>query len=303
VGRVHKARAGAVDRITARIRPDASPDEIRELFRLSKRGPNVQLAALVEGCRLLLDRGELDAARAEADEILAFRGAHRTNHNVTLNALHMAATAYERCGEFRLAIPVREEMVVLARAKRGADGRQTLNVVSLLATDLLKEGDTSRAVELQRLALGQWRSTTGAASAEAIDSEERLGIALVANRDLDEARQTLERVVQARGASGPKARNARSWLAMTLIRQGDLEGGLALQEETLAITRRTFGADDRRTLRDSDHVAETAWRLGQRDRARAMLEGTLATRARVFGDEDPDTQKARKRLSSLLGDP
>jgi tetratricopeptide (TPR) repeat protein len=291
-----------VDRITARVKPGASPDEVREFFRFSKRGPNVQLAGLVEGCRVLLDRGELAAARAEAGEILAFRRAHRTGHNVTINALHMAATAYERCGELRLAIPVREEMLVLARGRRGADGRQTLNVVNLLATDLLKVGETSRALELQRLALTQWRSTTGAGSAEALDAEERLGIALVANHELAEAQETLERVVQARGASSPRARNARSWLASALIRQGDLAGGLALQEETLAISQRAFGADDRRTLRDSDHVAETAWRLGQRDRARAMLEGAVATRARVLGDDDPDTQKARERLSSLLGD-
>ena len=291
-----------MDRVTARVKPDASPDEIRELFRFSKRGPNVQLAGLVEGCRLLLDRGELAAAQAEADEILTFRRAHRTGQNVTMNALHMAATAYERCGEFRQAIPVREEMVVLARAKRGTDGRQTLNVVGLLATDLLKVGETSRAVDLRRLALSQWRSSAGDGSAEAIDAEERLGIALVANHDLAEARETLEHVVAARGASGPSARNARSWLAAALIRQGDLEGGLALQEETLAITRRSFGADDRQTLRDSDQVAETAWRLGQRDRARAMLEGAVATRARVLGDQDPDTLKARARLSDLIGD-
>jgi uncharacterized protein HemY len=289
--------------MTARVKPGASPDEVRELFRFSKRGPNVQLAGLVEACRVLLDRGELAAARAEADEILAFRTAHRTGPSVTINALHMAATAFERCGDVRQAITVREEMLVLARGRRGADGRQTLNVVNLLVTDRLKVGETSRALELQRLALDRWRSTTGSGSAEALDAEERLGIALVANKDLSEARETLERVVRARGASSPKARNARSWLASALIRQGDLEGGLALQEETLAITRRAFGADDRRTLRDSDHVAETAWRLGQRDRARAMLEGAVATRARVLGDQDPDTQRARKRLASLLGDP
>jgi hypothetical protein len=73
-----------------------------------------------------------------------------------------------------------------------------------------------------------------------------------------------------------------------------------MAEETLSITERAYGPDDRRTLRDADQVAETLWRLGQRERARSMLEGSLATRERMFGDQDPDTQKARRRLSKIL---
>lgn len=300
MGRFNKVMSGSIDRIAAGVKGKASPDELREWLRFSKRGPNVQLAGRVEACRLLLDRGELEAAGEAADEILVFRRAHRTGHNVTINALHMAATAYERCGRLPEAIPVREEMLVLARSRSGAEAPQVLNLMGRLATDLLKSGETAGAVDLQRQAFDVWRKTTGVESRDTVKAELGLGIALVANGDLPEAQKALERVVGVLGELNPEARIARSWLALTLTRQGDPEASLRLGEETLSITERAYGPDDRRTLRDADQVAETLWRLGQRERARSMMEGSLATRERMFGDQDPDTQKARKRLSTLL---
>jgi tetratricopeptide (TPR) repeat protein len=298
--RFNKVMSGAIDRIAAGVKGKASPDELRETLRFSKRGPNVQLAGRVEACRLLLDRGELEAAREAADEILAFRRAHRTGHNVTINALHTAATAYERCDRLSEAIAVREEMLVLARSRNGADAPQALNLMGRLATDLLKSGETAGAVDLQRQAFDAWRRTTGVESRDTVKAELGLGIALAANGDLPEAQKALEHVVGALGELNPQARIARSWLALTLTRRGNPEASLRLGEETLSITERAYGPDDRRTLRAVDQVAETLWRLGQRERAQSMMEGSLATRERMYGDQDPDTQKARKRLSTLL---
>jgi len=257
---------------------------------------------LAQSCALLLERGELVLAREVADDIRSIIETGPKGHKATVEALHYAAKTYEQCEELQRAIPLREKLLELESARHGRRSSMTLSAIEYLASDLRKAGDTTRAIELQRDVIQRWCDKEGEDSPQAMRAQERLGIALHDQGDYAEAQAILEHVVQSLRSNHSQARNARLWLASTLIRQDNLEGALRVQEETLSLTERAYGPEDRRTLHDIEQVALTLWSEGRCERAQALLEGALAARERVFGDDDPETETSKQRLSSLLDD-
>jgi hypothetical protein len=65
-------------------------------------------------------------------------------------------------------------------------------------------------------------------------------------------------------------------LAVTLRLQGDLAGARALQEETLAASRRVLGAEHPNTLISMDNLAETLRSQGDEAGARAPEKKALS---------------------------
>lgn len=278
-----------------RVNRGRPPKELRANLRFSEKRPSLKLMGLAKACQLLLENDELVEARQVAEEISIARRSQFTRHSAAVAALRAAAATYERCGELEAAIPLREELLVLERAKHGPGDPRTLSAMEFLAADLRNVGDASRAIELLKDAIGRWRVLHGR-STDVARAEVALGITLFSASDYAEARAVFEHVVE----SDPDRRSARGWLASTLAKTGDLDDALKLREETLSATERMYGSEDRRTLHDMEQVAVTLWSLQQRERARMVLERALSARERLFGDEDRETQDCRKRLQSLL---
>jgi tetratricopeptide (TPR) repeat protein len=252
---------------------------------------------LAQACQILVARGEFEEAQQAAVEIRSFMTSHRTRHRATVVGLHCAASAYEKSGDPDQAIPLREEEVVVERAKHGPTSSVTVAAMEMLAVTVCKAGDTSRAIELLRDVTEKWRVLEGVGSTRGLHW---LGKALFEQGDIPEAQEVFEHVVNTLGASNPEGLVAGGWLAACHSRQGDVEGALAIREETLLLAERAYGFDDRRTLHHAEQVAALLGGLQRREQAQALLQRVLAARERIYGDDDPETHKTKEQLQALL---
>jgi tetratricopeptide (TPR) repeat protein len=291
---------GFFSRVLRRVNKGASADKVRTNLRFSTKHPRLMLSGLANACMLLLEREELATAREVADEIRGIIESGPKGHAATVRALHYAAQTYELCGELDLAVPLREQMVVLERARHGVASSLALSAAEWLASDLRKSGDTARAIELLQGVVDSWRTKDGDVSTRMVRAQQSLGIALYAQGDFTEAQNLLAHVVEAGGRSDPTTDVARGWLAASMAKQGDMEGALTVRHETMVWADNLFGPEDRRTLHDVEQFAATLWAMHEGPRARILMEGALAARERVYGDEDGETKEAKRRLSALL---
>jgi len=289
-------------RVSKALHKGYSPEAIRDGFQFSPKRPKIQLRGRVAACDLLLSRDELAAAKPVADEISALTESSRIGHQETVGALHRAAEVYSRRGDLSEATAIRERILVLEYDQHGPEHELTVTAKERLASDLCKTGRLSRAIEIQREVVEWWQVRAVTEPSRLASIELGLGISLMKLGDTAEARQLFQHAVDILGAANPESRLACSWLASALSKEGELDESLRLRERTLTVSTSAYGPEDRRTLDDADAVAASLWRLGLRERARAILEGSLASRERVLGDDDPDTQRARQRLSALLGE-
>ena len=93
--------------------------------------------------------------------------------------------------------------------------------------------------------------------------------------------------------------SAATWIAHNRKETGDIEGALALQEETLANRISKLGREDRSTLQSADTLSVMLWEAGLRDRADQVFSATLAIRERTYGDSDPETIQTAEWLKQL----
>ncbi|MFI7598838.1 FxSxx-COOH system tetratricopeptide repeat protein [Actinoplanes sp. NPDC049681] len=94
---------------------------------------------------------------------------------------------------------------------------------------------------------------------------------------------------------------AASQLASAHRGLGHHQESRALDEETLARSRRVLGDDHPDTLASASNLAVDLRALDQYEEARALDEDTLIRSRRALGDDDPDTLKSASNLAVNLG--
>src|SRR5579872_3806025 len=213
-----------LERRLAKMTQGETPEEVVQGLRFLSKRPRMQLRGLIGACNVLVERGEMDAAKGVAGDICALVGSGRTGHKGTVYGLERAAHIYGRCGDAERSVAVWEMALEHERAKHGPEAVPTVAATQYLAGAVRSTGDLSRAVELQRWALRCLRHRDGSASERVLKAEEELAITLYEQHEYAEAQGLLEHVVDGLGDARPEARVPRLWLASTLNKQGDREG-------------------------------------------------------------------------------
>jgi hypothetical protein len=122
------------------------------------------------------------------------------------------------------------------------------------------------------------------------------------SRDLGEL--VVQRWQEKWGLEDPWTLIARRHLGTTLRVLGESERAYALNQETLAMMRRTLGDSHEHTLAAADSFAADLRRRGLFQRARELDEENLARHLRVFGEGDQATVRTAGNLAvnfRLLG--
>ena len=153
----------------------------------------------------------------------------------------------------------------------------------------------------------------GALAKELPDSPEleaairaRVGIALTAENEFDEARRQLERALslckQAAGDRSPQAAEARHNLARLHWKRGDYESARPLYIQALEIRRETLPPGDLETARTAHHLAATLQRLGRFEEAVALYQEALDARTAALGEHDPAVANTLNGLGECFSD-
>jgi len=193
----------------------------------------------------------------------------------------------------------------IARGERAYTVEALLRPLEAADTELSNEAVTSLNDYLILMA--------GALAKELPDSPEleaairsRVGIALTAENEFDEARLQLERALslwkKAAGDRSPEAAEARHNLARLHWKRGDYESARPLYTKALETRREVLPEGDLETARTAHHLASTLQRLGEFEAAVALYQEALDARTAALGPDDPAVANTLNGLGECYTD-
>jgi len=266
---------------------------------LATLGATYRSLGALERAESCLDDALALHASAPDDDALA-RAARRRVAIERGHVLYLDARNEEAAVQL---VEVRAELL----AEPDSDPGDRFDATNLLASVRLAQDDAAGAEELARWVLEVDPSEDGAPSDGRRSALRTLGHALVRRGAWDEARRSLEGVLddseRRLGAEHLQTQLDRADLAALLLAaQSDLEQAVELLESAAAGMRASLGDAHPLTLPVLNNLAVAYWLVGRREESGALYREVLdATRAR-YGDDNPRTLEARTALAGHLLD-
>lgn len=283
-------------------RAPAAEIEVAEIQRLLRSGQSAQAEKLSR---------ELMAALSASGKGDSLEAARATDALVA--SLHAGgkAAGEEAARAARQAVALKERLL-------GPNHRELASSLNNLALVLREAGEEAQALEELRRARDLWVASDGDQSQIAARAENNIAGLLQSLGDLEGARASFERCIEALGRSpageSPEAsRERRSTLAgvlnnlgMLLVDLGELERAEDLERRALVLWRESTPPGHPAVATALNNLGWVEQALGGLDRARTLYEEALALREATLGRNHPFTLGTVENLglaTALGGDP
>jgi tetratricopeptide (TPR) repeat protein len=241
----------------------------------------------------------IEAAKPLAADCERLLGA---DHEDTLAAYSLLASAYVSAGQAAEAIPLFERVLGARQRQLGTDHHDTLGARNNLATAYQVAGRTTEAIPLLERTLADSERIQGTDHPDTLTSRNNLAQVYQATGRTTQAILLLERTLadceRIEGADHPDTLGTRNNLATTYIAAGRTSEAIRLLEQTLAACERLLSPDHPSTFSTRSNLALAYQGAGRTAEAIPLLERTLADRERLQSTEHPDTLGARTNLAA-----
>ncbi len=238
---------------------------------------------------------QLEAARA------AFSRHLGPDHPDTLMSMHHLASCYDLLGRLGDALKLREETLVLRKAKLGPDDRDTLASMNNLGLSYSAVGRHADAVKLREETLARWKATLGPDNADTLTAMNNLANGYFALGRYAEAlklrEETLALYKAKLGPDHPDTLRSMGNLASSYDYDGRLADALALREETLALRKAKLGASHPSTLISMRALGDSYYSVGRYVDALKIRDEALAMSKATLGADHPDTLATMSNLA------
>jgi tetratricopeptide (TPR) repeat protein len=210
----------------------------------------------------------------------------------------------ESQGNYWLAEKVFKSIVDMLVTVQGDDHKDTITVLSYMASTLWSQGKWSDAEVLERKVLAMRQKTLGSEHPDTITASANLASTLRDQGSWNEAeeleREVLSTLQKILGPEHPDTITASANLASTFRNQGRWNEAEALERSVLANRQRILGLEHPDTIKATANLASTFCDQGKWNEAEVLNKEVLATRQRILGPDHPDTIKASANLASTL---
>ena len=262
--------------LSARVHALPVSDEGREAAR--------QFATLLE-ITVQLDGWQYAAAERNARGLHeTMRTTHGDEHESTLSAASLVATALARQGRYDEA--VRIQRAVIEASKHEIESSMTN--VGFLASSLSNQGQYADAKRLYGEAVEMSTRVRGAEHmcTLTLRSNAALNLGRMGNyaEAADAARGLVAVYTRVLGAEHPSTISGKSVLASSLFSLGRREEAVQLEREVLASRKRLFGDEGPATLWSVDNLASMLERHGAYAEAEGLWRGLYAHRRSSLGE-------------------
>jgi serine/threonine protein kinase/tetratricopeptide (TPR) repeat protein len=198
----------------------------------------------------------------------------------TLGSMSSLASSYFALGRLAEALKLREESLVLKKAKLGSDDPDTLHSMNNLANSYYAFGRHAEALRLYEECLTLKKAKLGLDHPDTLTTMNNLASiyrALGRIRDaLNLQEETLALQKVRLGPDHPDTLRSMTNLGNTYAELGRHADALKLREETLSLQRGKLGPDHPKTLLSMNNLANSYHDLGRHTEALHLREETLA---------------------------
>ena len=238
--------------------------EVLEEYSANLEGNKaLRVAALLQLSVISLERGRHEEAVQRGliaiEENTQLLG---PNHNNTLVAKSVLATAYTRMGELKIAVELNEEVAQVGEANNGADHPDTIETLDRLG--------------LQYYMLGKYEASQ------------------------DRYKRVMDNRVSHLGRANVNTLRAINDYTTILPKLGRVEEAAAIQEELLEEIKSSLGSEHEETIRLMGNLGVTYQIQGLWDKAEALEKDVLSFRQNKLGNEHASTLVALRNLSDTM---
>ena len=208
------------------------------------------------------------------------------------------ASTFEWCERWDIAVTWREEAWLLASSVYGVESQEATEGMELMAISLRKNGNLSRAIDLQRTSLEFWSSSRIRNPGAGQGEPEQLRHGLPVRRHT-KPKAVLSTAARAASAGNPRDAVIFEWLAASLSDLGEVDAAADAMKHAYESTLSGYGNDHELTHTARENLAMTFWNSGDLRGAMELFEEDIRVYERSKGVRDPRMVASRASLDQL----
>ncbi len=259
---------------------------------LGRGHPDVA-ASMDDLAKVLMDKGENQAAERLAREALAMRRTLLGNQSVEVaESLNNLGRTLQEQGRDEAAEAQFRQSLAIRRKLLGEESAEVAESLNNLASVLDDRGDLEGAGRMHRESLAIRLRVLGDRHPSVGASRNNLAYVLHMKGDLDAAerlyRESLTADRASLGDAHPHVATTLNNLGTLLQARGDLDGAEALLRESLAIRRKALGEEHPDVAQSLNNLGMLLDEKGDHESAESLHREALAMNRKLLGDEHPD---------------
>lgn len=210
---------------------------------------------------------------------------------------------YAGLGEYDLAKPHLERVVIIRESVLGADHRDTMQAMLTLANTLREQANETEAENIYQRVMGSARQLFGPDDELVMSAKDGVGLLRDQQSRFDEAGQLFAEVLATRertlGDEHLETLTSMSNLTTVYQSQGRSDEAEAMQRRIVEISRRVLGPDHPKTLLSLNILASTLMQQRKMDEAEPLLVQCYEGYRKKYGDAHTDTLASMNNLANI----
>ncbi|KAM0554742.1 hypothetical protein ACHAPJ_006814 [Fusarium lateritium] len=228
---------------------------------------------------------------------------------VEASLLHRVGGFFLYQGRYAEAEKLQQEATSIRTELLGEEHKETLVILSDLASTLWRQGRLDEAEALETRIMETWKRTRGEEHHQTLDAMSNLAVTISQQGRSEEAEELERHVLEVRkrvlGEEHLDTLISMNNLAVTIRNQSRWEEAIKLQRHVLEIRMKISGVENPETLTSMGNLALSLYYQGDLGEAEELQQRVMDTRKKVLGEEHPTTLLSMQYLADtwkLMGE-